>query len=349
MLARSALCAALLAALNLTACSTPEADTASAADDLSEGALGRPPCPESLDLPGAFFPESIAVSAKGAFFAGNPNDGTIVTFDPGSTAARTFVPAGVNKGSFGLLVDDKRKVLWACDNDLSTSPTVSSLKGFDLSSGELVATHSLPPGSGCADMSLAGDGTMYLTDTFRATIMRLRPNQPIEPSWCTNALFTAPDPSNPVVINGIAYVKKGGQEFLYTNKRDTGVLFRVPIEPAPGGAKNCGQPVAIELDAPIPFSDGLRLRDKDSILLTLNAASPEAVAAGGPIPGALVQIDVKGDAGHVTFVSDTLDQPSSVVLFGKDAWVSEGQILRLIGVDTSPVNLPFELRRVALP
>jgi predicted ATPase len=345
---RSALRVAVLACLALTACSTPESDTGSASDDLSEDTLVHPPRPDSLDLPGAFFPESLAVSPAGAFFAGNPNDGTIITFDPGSTVARTFVPAGVAKGAFGLLVDPGRNLLWACDNDLSTSPTVSSLKGFKLSNGELAAVHPLPPGSGCADMALDGSGTMYLTDTFRATIMRLRPNQPIEPSWCTNDLFTAPDPANPVVINGLAHVKKNGAEFLYTNKRDTGVLFRVPIERAADGSKVCGQPVAIRLDAPIPFSDGLRMRDSDSILLTLNAASPEAVAAGGAIPGALVQIDVSGDSGHVTFLSDTLDQPSSVVRFRGDAWVSEGQILRLIGVDTTPVNLPFKLRRVRL-
>jgi len=33
---------------------------------------------------------------------------------------------------------------------------------------------------------------------------------------------------------------------------------------------------------------------------------------------------------------------------GRDLWVTEGQDLRLQGVDPTPVNLPFVVRRFAL-
>ncbi|HEU4534817.1 MAG TPA: hypothetical protein VFS00_11890, partial [Polyangiaceae bacterium] len=224
----------------------------------------------------------------------------------------------------------------------------SHLRAFRLSDGAMAASFEVPPGGACADIAVAKDGTLYVTDAFRSTIMRLPPNATaLEASWCTSPLFAGNDPQNPVKVGGLDVVQRHGRRALFVDKRDTGNLFRIAIVDGPNG-EQCAPPVDLQLDAPLPFNDGLRALDFDTVLVTVNAKTPEAVAAGGPIPGALLRVDVSGGRGHVSVVDDTLDQPTGVVIDGKDAWVSEGQILRLIGVDATPPNLPFKLRRVSL-
>jgi hypothetical protein len=51
--------------------------------------------------------------------------------------------------------------------------------------------------------------------------------------------------------------------------------------------------------------------------------------------------------GATTVVSESLDQPTSVVRGGGSLWVSEGQTLRL--VLGQPPNLPFTVRRLLVP
>jgi len=63
--------------------------------------------------------------------------------------------------------------------------------------------------------------------------------------------------------------------------------------------------------------------------------------------GALSRIDISGDTAQVTTLG-TFDQPTSLVRVGRDLWVTEGQDLRLQGVDPTPVNLPYVVRRFAL-
>src|SRR5215510_885237 len=59
-----------------------------------------------LIVPGDnFFPESIAATPAGTLFVGSVVTGEILRFGPGSTNAETFVPAGVNTGTAGVLVD----------------------------------------------------------------------------------------------------------------------------------------------------------------------------------------------------------------------------------------------------
>ena len=74
--------------------------------------------PSSLTLAGDnFFPESIAATPAGTLFVGSVVTGEILRFRTGSTTAETFVPAGVNAGTAGVLVDARRGVRWACAVD----------------------------------------------------------------------------------------------------------------------------------------------------------------------------------------------------------------------------------------
>lgn len=334
---RSVLCVALLGG-GIFGC-TPSDDPGR----VRSGTEEQVKTPTTVDLPGAFFPESIALSTGGTLYTGNPSNGEIDLVATSTGTVGVFVPAGVNKGSFGLKFDDARQVLWVCDVDL-VGGAPSNLRAFRATDGQLDKSFELPAGGGCADITIGAGGVLYVTDIFRSTIMRLEPNAPaLEADWCTSPLFAGSDPANPLKVGGIDAVSKDGHERLFVDKRDSGDLFTIEVD---GGA--CKPPVKLAVDKPLPFNDGIRAVDFDTVLVTVNATTLDAVATGGPITGALLSVKVDGERGRVTVVRDSLDQPTSVVIDQGAAWVSEGQILRFAGIDRTPPNLPFKLRRVPL-
>ena len=82
-----------------------------------------------------------------------------------------------------MLADDKSNTLFVCSVDTSgfrtcssTGDTPTALKLFDLKTGE--PKGSLPtPGKGplCNDITVASDGSAYVSDSFGAQILRLKP------------------------------------------------------------------------------------------------------------------------------------------------------------------------------
>ena len=65
----------------------------------------RASSPSELELPGAFFPESITAAPNGALFVSSLVTGEIVRFAPGSHMAETFVAEDVNVGTAGVMAD----------------------------------------------------------------------------------------------------------------------------------------------------------------------------------------------------------------------------------------------------
>ena len=297
----------------------------------------------SLTVPGDnFFPESIAATPAGTLFVGSVVTGEILRFPPGSTTAETFVPAGVNAGTVGVFADIVRGVLWACAVDLSFQrPT--ALRAFDLRTGALRATYEVPDRGVCADIALA-HGDVYITDTTDPTaatrlpgrILRLTTPRPSQADggtltvWSADPLFTRPAPSAPSFpvafqINGIAF---DGISTLYTTNLSTGELLGVRIR-LDGSAAPAS---VIDLDRDLVVPDGIRMLDPARLLVT-------------ELVGRLTLVNVH--TGATTVVSESLDQPTSVVRVGGSLWVSEGQTLRL--VLGQPPNLPFTVRRLSVP
>jgi hypothetical protein len=58
----------------------------------------------------------------------------------------------------------------------------------------------------------------------------------------------------------------------------------------------------------------------------------------------LVRIDPR--TGTTTVLDGSLDQPTSLAFVGRDVWITEGQVLRLVA--NEPPNLPFRIVRVRL-
>jgi sugar lactone lactonase YvrE len=287
--------------------------------------------PATLTLPGdAYYPESITASLGGALYVSSITTGEIVRFASPSSAAEVFVPAGVNVGTAGVAFDDVRQVLWACAVDLTFS-TPTALRAFSARTGALVASYTVPDGGVCGDITLAR-GDVYITDTLLGLLFKLTTPAPRSSTGGTLALWSA-DPAFTgagfLQINGIAF---DGGHTLYTTHYSTGALLRVAIQPD-GSA---GAAAVIQTSRALTTLDGIRIVAPftSSLFVTENT-------------GALSRVDIHGDTATVTTLG-TFDQPTSVIRTGGDLWVTEGQDLRLQGVDPTPVNLPFVVRRFTL-
>lgn len=288
--------------------------------------------PATLVIPGDnFYPESVTAAANGDIYAASIVTGAVVRFQSRVWTAEEFVPAGVNLGTAGIMVDDARGVLWTCGVDLSfQTPTV--LRAFSLTSKEMVASYTVPDRGVCADIVLVGAG-VFITDTVDPTqspalpgrILKLTTPSPSSATggtltvWSVDPAFT--QPTGGLQINGIAY---DGKSSIYTTNYSSGRMVRVDIA-EDGSAKPA---VEVSLSRPLQTPDGIRMFDQNRLIVTENV---------GPVSIVDVRTGVVTD--YVT-----VDQPSSVVQVGDWLWVAEGQMLRL-QTGQAP-NLPFTIRRV---
>jgi sugar lactone lactonase YvrE len=317
----------VVAAVALAGCTLGDDDTIVTRESPDE-LVSHASQPSAVTLPGNnFFPESITSSLSGTLYVSSITTGEIVRIPSVSRTAESFVAAGVNLGTAGVAFDDVRHVLWACAVDL-TFATPTALRAFAASDGSLVASYTVPNGGVCGDMVLAR-GDVYITDTLLGLLFKLTTPSPARATGGTLALWSA-DPAFKgagfLQINGIAF---DGNRTLYTTNYSTGQLLRVRL--APGGTAEA----ATVISTPRLFTtpDGIRIVAplSASLFVTENT-------------GALSRVDISGDAATITTLG-TFDEPTSVVRAGRDLWVAEGQDLRLQGVVTTPLNLPFVIRR----
>ena len=288
----------------------------------TSSAAARPSSPSALTLPGAaFFPESIAAGPGGSVFVSSLVTGEIVTFPRWSSTPKTFVPAGVNVGTAGVIVDPERDVLWACAVDLSFQ-TTSQLRAFDLRTGALRASYAIPDGGLCADLALAR-GDVYVTDTAGGRIVRLTTTRRRRSEGGSIAVWSN-DPQlaggGPLKINGIAF---DGHRTLYTTNYSTGELFAVAIA-RDGSARAAWK---ITLNTPLTNPDGIRWRN-GCLYVAEN-------------PNGLARVDPRKRTR--TLIDASLDQPTSLAFLGTNVWITEGQVLRLQA--GRPPNLPFKVVR----
>jgi sugar lactone lactonase YvrE len=311
------------AGLDATDAPTASTDGASEALDVARAA--------TLVLPGDnYFPESITASLGGALYVASITTGEIVRFAAPGAPVKVFVPPGVNLGTAGVAFDDVRQVLWACAVDLTFS-TPTALRAFSARDGALIASYTVPDGGVCGDIALAR-GDVYITDTLLGLLFKLTTPAPWTAAGGTLALWSA-DPAfrgaGFLQINGIAF---DGARTLYTTNYSTGELLRVAIQP--GGT--AGPAAVIQTPRAFTRPDGIRIAAPftSSLFVTENT-------------GALSRVDIAGGAATITSLG-SFDQPTSVIRVGGDLWVAEGQDLRLQGVDPTPLNLPFVIRRFSL-
>jgi sugar lactone lactonase YvrE len=292
---------------------------------------GPPYTLDGFELPGAtFYPEGVAVAADGTFFVGSLSNGQVVRLRHGQDTVEEFVPPGVLATTAGMVVDEERAVLWACDSSLMKG--ASAIVGVALADGKVVARHAFPEGAAlCNDLALDAEGNLYATDSFAPRILRVAADRKLldvaaevwatEPTWAVE--------QGQFGLNGIT-VTEGG---LYVAHTQRNALYHVPI--AGGGAP--GPVREVKLDRVPKGLDGLEVAADGGLIFV------EGYANG------LTHIALGDDGtGSLRVLADKLAGPTTFALFAGSAWIAEGQLGSYFDPSMGAPSLPFRVRRVML-
>jgi sugar lactone lactonase YvrE len=249
------------------------------------------------------------------------------------------------QSAVGMIVRDG--LLWACNSNAMTGE-VAEVVGFDLASGEEVVRHAFPSDTGnshgvgfCNDITFDADGNLYATDSFgdpatnpadarRSRILRVPAADVLSPGpaelWLEHDDFEVP-----AAAFGLNGIDADGAARLFVVRSDGGRIFEIPIE-SDGSA---GEPAELETSETLAYGDGLKLWG-DSLLLVQSSTLTRVTLADG----------------EVTLLTEpelATEFLTTFALFGSAAWVVEGQLDHLLGLDPTPPDLPFRVVRVALP
>lgn len=276
------------------------------------------------------FPESITATPDGTLYVSSLAEGGIRRVKPGATSADEFVAPGAyaTRSTFGLYADVERNTLWACSNDASAlgvpgpgSATGSHLVAFDLTSGEGKASYKFPgTATLCNDMTVADDGSIYVTNTLTPQIFRLKPGATELELFIEDKQL---QPAQGAGLDGIAF---GADGHLYVNTYNGGDLFRIEVKDA-----QAGRITKLATSRPLSLPDGLRRLEGQTFLM----------AEGS---GTLDRVTIDGDRALVETVKDHLNGPVAFAKVGRIVWVAEGQLSHLFAAkENGPPRLPFQL------
>jgi len=291
---------------------------------------------KQVALPGErAYPESIAAAADGTLYVSSLASGGIVRIKPGAKAEEWIKPGAFDsRSTFGVLVDEKKGLLWVCSNDVSAlgvpGPSAvpgSNLKGFDLASGDGKVSVPLPgTGNLCNDTAIGADGSLFVTNSLKPQILRLKPGASKLEIFVETATFE--QPKEGAGLDGIAF---GSDDNLYVNNYTGGGFFRIDVK---GGA--AGKVTKLATSRALKFPDGLRLIGGQTFVM----------AEGG---GTLDRVTVKGDDVQFETLQDGLAGPTAVALVGDTLWAPEGQLSHLFDAKAGPPKLPFRVVGAAVP
>ncbi len=267
---------ALAAVISLT----PGAQAAVADLPAVSHSWAHPQISTAYELPGdRVYPEGIAVDPRtGDLYAGSYADGTIFKMTPGRRVAQTFLPAGADgrDTANGLKVDRAGR-LWVTDS-------TSGVSVYDTRSRRLLARFDVPgkEATFVNDLAITPDGSVYLTDSVRAVVYRVTPEQvtraaggrgTLTPRFDLSGLL---DPHGPdaFTLNGIVADPSG--RYLLTPDMTGGDLYRLDLASGAVGR--------VVLDGgDMLHADGLELQGGRLWVVhnTANAISRWKVAADG--------------------------------------------------------------------
>jgi sugar lactone lactonase YvrE len=253
------------------------------------------------------YPESLSATADGTVFVGSIK-GTVFRARPGSATAEAWVhPEGV-LSILGVLADPKSNTLWICSspNGFRSPPAVgvSAVMALDLKSGRTKGSWPFPaPASACNDITIANDGTAYVSDTPNGRIFTVRPG-------AKDLELFAEDPR----LKGIDGIVLGGDGTLYANIVTKGQLVRIDR----GKDGKFSGVTELKLSQPVAGPDGFRLISGKRFLL----------AEGNS--GKVDEVTIDGDNATVRPLKEGLASPPGVTMAGKAAYAIEGKITYLI-------------------
>ena len=207
-----------------------------------------------LYLEDNFFPEGITISENGDIYIGSLKENKIVKFSNGKKDFEEFIPSESNNllSVIGILADDRNKALWACSSNpgVTNYPSenpVTSLKVFDLITGNPLGSYELPNGGFCNDIAKDSKDNIYITDSFNPRILRLNKSKGRLETWFENDSFKGEGFN----LNGITFM----DNHIYTVKMNSGELFKIKVKEN-GAPSNFSK---ITLPRPLNAPDGIKL------------------------------------------------------------------------------------------
>jgi streptogramin lyase len=283
------------------------------------------------------FPESMSASSDGTLYFSSFANGRVWRAKPGEATASEFIKSGSNglASALGVLADDKSNTLYVCSDDFSAgglkipgASTGTSLKLFDLKSGE--AKGSIPvPGQTtlCNDIVVAKDGNAYVSDSFGAQILRLKPGAKEFEVWASDPRWNVPGKPQ---LDGIAQLPDGS---IYSNLFEGDGLYRVTMN-ADGSA---GKITKLETSRPLYHSDGLR------------AFGDKLLMVEGETKGDLDLITVDGDNAKIETVKDGFDGPVALAQVGDQIYVLDVPLRYLLGQEAKDKKAPPPFKASTVP
>jgi hypothetical protein len=151
----------------------------------------------------------------------------------------------------------------------------------------------------CNDIAVANDGTLYVTDTIQARVLRLKKGAASLEVWATDPMLLA-------TVDGVALLADGN---VYVNSVGQGTLLRIAVKPD----GSSGPIVKLETSRPLTQPDGMRSVGRRTMLLVEGA-------------GRLDEVSVTGDKAEINVLKDGLMGPTAVTLNGGTAYVSEARL-----------------------
>lgn len=261
-------------------------------------------------IPGErYFPEGVAAASDGTFYVGSLYQGCIMRAPAGSSQMQPFIPSGANGliSVLGLWADEASGTLWACSSDAGNGRLAGTapvgVKAFGLRTGTAKGSFDFPGGGFANDLTLDGQGSLYVTDSWAPRLLRLPAGGTRLEEWINDPQLGVEQWS----LNGIDFDESSNA--IYTVNQNLGKLFRIEIE-ADGSA---GAVTLIRTSQPLRRPDGLKVI----------APNVLATAEGGA--GGMSIITVDGDTAHVRRVPAGLDGVTTFAYHKQCAWVVEGQ------------------------
>ena len=292
--------------------------------------------PKPIEVPGgAAFSESITAGPDGSLYVSSLASGGIQRAKPGAAKTESWVAPGQfgSRSTFGLYADAKTNTIWVCSNDVSglgvpgpSKAEGSHLLAFDLASGKGKAAYKFAGSANlCNDMTVAEDGTVYVTNSLTPQILKLAPGAKDLEVFIEDKQFQPPKGAG---LDGIAF---GGDGNLYVNTFNGGELFRVDVKDGKAGAVT-----KLATSRPLGLPDGLRNVGGNTFLMIEGS-------------GSLDRVTVDGDKATIETIKDGLKEPTAFAKVGSTAWVAEGQLSHLFDAKTNgPPQLPFAIVPVAV-
>ncbi len=207
------------------------------------------PLADSYPLEGdTVFPEGVAFDGVNRrFFVGSLTDGSIRAIEADGTQSLFAAAPESSTTTLGLAIDETRRVLWACASP-DAQEGADSLWRFDLDSGDALPAVSLATvaeDAQCNDVTLAEDGTAYVTDPLAGAVYRIPTGGPptlLVDSPMLDAAIAGLGP------NGLALTPDGGT--LIVARFSLAGLFAIPLD-------NPEEIRALTLDRPLQGQNAL--------------------------------------------------------------------------------------------